>query len=127
METKEQNEENLLKEFNNKYKTNLTLDSNKIDLFSCNISDPGLSLLCSLNFQTKIEKLILEDNNIISINPLSLISFGKYLISLDLSSNKIESIDYLSHVDFPLLNHLYLNNNLISNIDSIYKFKFPNL
>ena len=111
MESKEQNDEKLLKEFNNKYKTNISLETNKIDLFSYNISDIGLSLLCSINFQSTIEKLILEENNIINISPLSKITFGKNLLSLDLSSNKITSIDNLSNVNFPLLNHLYLNNN----------------
>ena len=127
MEINDKNNEILLKEFNNNYKSNLDLDCTKIDVFSCNILDKGLSLLCSINFHTKIEQLLLEDNNITNITPLSHISFGENLLSLDLSSNKISSIDILSKVNFPSLNHLYLNNNSISNIDAVCNFKFPNL
>ena len=121
------NEEKLLIEFNNKYKSKLSLDSKKIDVLSCNILDRGLCELCSFNFNPNVEKLILEDNIISNLSPLVGISFGKKLISLDLSSNKISSIDILSKVNFPLLNHLYLNDNYISNIACISDFKFPNL
>jgi Leucine-rich repeat (LRR) protein len=121
------NEEKLLIEFNNKYKSKLSLDSKKIDVLSCNILDRGLCELCSFNFNPNVEKLILEDNIISNLSPLVGISFGKKLISLDLSSNKISSIDILSKVNFPLLNHLYLNDNYISNITCISDFKFPNL
>ena len=121
------NEEKLLIEFNNKYKSNLSLDSTKIDVLSCNILDKGLYELCSFNFNPSVEKLILEDNIITNLSPLTGISFGQKLISLDLSSNKISSIDILSKVNFPLLNHLYLNGNSISSITAISDFKFPNL
>ena len=121
------NEEKLLLEFNSKYKTNLSLDSTKIDVLSCNILDRGLCELCSFNFNSNVEKLILEDNAITNLSPLTGISFGNKLMSLDLSSNKISSINILSKVNFPLLNHLYLNNNIISSIISIGDFKFPNL
>ena len=121
------NEEKLLIEFNNKYKSNLSLDSTKIDVLGCNILDGGLCELCSINFDPNVEKLNLEDNIITNLSPLTGISFGAKLISLDLSSNKISSIDALSKVNFPLLNHLYLNDNSISSITSIRDFKFPNL
>ena len=84
MERNSKTDENMLQQFNSKYKTNLTIDTTKIDVFSCNIFDKGLSELCSIHFPSKIEKLILEENGISNITPLSLISFGSNLISLDL-------------------------------------------
>ena len=49
MENDEPNQEKLLKEFNNKYNSNLNLSQIEINLFSSNLSDKGLYELVSIN------------------------------------------------------------------------------
>jgi Leucine-rich repeat (LRR) protein len=113
-----------LKTFNDNYKMDINEDTVELDGLSKKIGDEGLKLLCSIKF-TKLEQLLLEENNIKNIDILSKNNFGKKLIALDLSSNKISSINVLSQLATPLLNHLFLNSNQISSIDVLAKVNFP--
>ena len=112
--------------FNEKYKMEITEDIVELDALSKKIGDDGLKILCCIKF-TKLEQLLLEENNIQNIDIISKNHFGKKLIALDLSSNKISSIDVLSQLATPLLNHLFLNSNQISSIDVLAKVNFPAL
>lgn len=116
----------ILEDFNKKYNTEISLDSQDIDAFSRQIGNEGLKILCFIHFM-KAQKLILEDNNISDINILYDNNFGSSITALDLSSNKIISLEVLSKINFPLLTHLFLNNNLISLIDIFCSVNFPNL
>ena len=81
-----------LKEFNNKYNTNIKdIDIKGLDLSERYIGDEGLKDLVKINF--------------------------KELNKLDLSDNKISDINILEKVDFKKLNKLNLYNNKISNIN----------
>ena len=115
-----------IKNFNAKYKTEISENIEELDALSKKIGDNGLKILCSIKF-TKLTQLLLEENDISNIDVLAKNNFGKNLIALDLSSNKISSIEVLAKVNFPSLNHLFLNSNQISSIDIFAKVNFPNL
>jgi Leucine-rich repeat (LRR) protein len=115
-----------IKNFNSKFKTDITENIEELDLLSKKIGDQGLKILCSIKF-TKITQLLLEENDISNIDVLAKNNFGKNLIALDLSTNKISSIEVLAKLNFPSLNHLFLNSNQISSIDIFAKVNFPNL
>ena len=115
-----------VKNFNSKYKTEISEDIEELDALGKKIGDEGLKILCAIKFK-KLTQLLLEENEIKNIEALAKNNFGKKLIALDLSTNKLTSIDVLSKVDFPSLNHLFLNSNQLSSIDILAKVKFPQL
>ena len=116
----------ILSKFNSKYETKIEENTEELDVFRKKIGDEGLKLLCTVKFK-KLSQLLLEENAIENIDCLSKNYFGKGLIALDLSSNKISNIDSLAKVDFPLLNHLFLTSNQITSINIFSKVNFPSL
>ena len=74
--------------FNSKYKTDISETTEELDALSKKIGDEGLKLLCTIKFK-KLVQLLLEENQIQNIDCLQKNNFGKNLIALDLSSNKI--------------------------------------
>ena len=115
-----------LSKFNQKYKTDFSENTTELDALSKNIGDEGLKILCSVKFK-KLDQLLLEENDIQNIDCLPKNHFGKDLIALDLSSNKISNLEPLAKVVFPNLHHLFLNSNKITSIDIFAKVNFPAL
>ena len=115
-----------LSKFNSKYKTEITEDTTELDVLGKKIGDEGLKIICSIKFK-KLDQLLLEENDIQSIECLPKNHFGKDLIALDLSTNKISNLEPLSKVVFPNLHHLFLNNNQITSIDILGKVNFLDL
>ena len=115
-----------LTKFNQKYKTEFSEKTTELDALSKNIGDEGLKILCSVKF-VKLTQLLLEENDIQNINCIEKNHFGKDLIALDLSTNKITDINPLAKVTFPNLHHLFLNSNLIASLDVFAKVNFPEL
>ena len=115
-----------ISKFNTKYKTEIAENSNELDFLSKKIGDEGLKALCLIKFKN-LDQLLLEENDIQSIDYLPKNNFGKSLKALDLSTNKISNIEALAKVDFPNLNHLFLTSNLITSIEIFAKVKFPHL
>ncbi len=115
-----------LKNFNSKYKTEITETTEELDALKKDIGDDGLKTLCSIKFEN-LTQLLLEENKISNIDVLEKNNFGTKLTALDLSSNKITSINVLAKVNFPSLKHLFLNSNQLSSIDILSSTKFPTL
>ena len=115
-----------IKNFNTKYKTEITQNTVELDLLKKKIGDEGLKLLCSIKFPI-IEQILLEENEIKNIDVMAKNNFGNKVKALDLSTNKISSINVLATLNFPNLNHLFLNNNQIPSINVFAKVNFPNL
>ena len=115
-----------LSKFNSKYKTEITEGTTELDVLGKKIGDEGLKIICSIKFK-KLDQLLLEENDIQSIECLPKNHFGKDLIALDLSTNKISNLEPLSKVVFPNLHHLFLNNNQITSIDILGKVNFLDL
>ena len=113
-----------LSKFNSKYKTEITEDTKELDVLGKKIGDEGLKTVCSIKFK-KLVQLLLEENDIQNIECLPKNHFGKDLIALDLSTNKISNLEPLAKVVFPNLHHLFLNNNQIISIDIFGKVNFP--
>ena len=105
-----------LSKFNTKYKTDFSENTVELDALSKKIGDEGLKILCSVKFK-KLSQLLLEENDIKNIDCLQNHNFGKNLIAIDLSSNKISNIDIFAKLNFPNLHHLFLNGNQISSIE----------
>jgi Leucine-rich repeat (LRR) protein len=88
-----------LKEFNNKYKTNIEdIDIRELNLSGKYIENEGLKDLSKIKF--------------------------KELKELDLSYNKISDISVLEKVNFKELKELYLSSNEISDINVLEKVNF---
>ena len=109
-----------LANFNKKYSLEVSEDTVELDALSKKIGDEGLKLICSIKFK-KLEQLLLEENDIKNIDILAKNNLGTKLIALDLSTNKISSLEVLSKLNFPGLNHQ------ISSIDILAKVNFPKL
>ena len=117
---------NLLQEFNTKYKLNIT-DTNitKLNLIECGIGDEGLKDLCKIEFK-ELKELNLYRNNISDIKVLEKVKFEK-LETLNFNSNEISDIKILENVNFLLLKLLGLNDNKITDISVLGKVKFEHL
>ena len=115
-----------IENFNKKYKTEIGLDNPEIDVLSKKIDNDGFKILCSIKFN-KLEQLLLEENEISNIDSLANNKFGNKLTAIDLSTNKLKSIDILSKCNFPSLTHLFLNSNQLTSIDVLAKVNFPSL
>ena len=86
-------ENNLLKEFNKKYKLNIR-DTNitELDLEKCYIGEEGLKDLCKINFK-ELKELYLGNNDISNIKVLEKVKFEK-LEKLYLSKIKYQILIY---------------------------------
>ena len=127
MEDNRLKDKNSIKKFNEKYNTEIDIDKSEIEVFSRQIGNDDFKLLCSINFNKNIEKLVLEENYISDIKPIETNHFGNKMVLLDLSSNGISDINSLGKVDLRNLKNLFLNNNKIISIDIICQISFPNL
>ena len=139
-----------LKEFNDKYNSNIEdIDNKDINLSLRNIGNEGLKNLVKIKFKRfkelnlsynniseinvfekvdfkQLNKLDLRYNEISDINILEKINF-KELKKLNLGYNKISDINILEKVDFKELNKLNLSHNVISDINILEKFDFQEL
>ena len=110
LNTNNNNNEILLKEFNNKYHTNIKdTNINKLDLSRKNLGNEGLNDLCKIEFK-ELKELNLSYNNISDIKVLEKAKFDKLEI-LDLGDNQISDINILEKVNFKELKELNLYNN----------------
>ena len=139
---------NLLKNFNNQYKTSITLYDAVINLANKAINNQGLRELCqfelnasvlslinnkisdlsSLNNDTfkKLIKLYLQQNDINDLKPLCNIKFEN-LIELRLNHNQINDINSFKYLKMDKIENLWLNNNNISDISVLEKVNFQYL
>ena len=112
-----------LKEFNNKYNTDIEdIDIEELNLSGKIIGNEGLKVLVKIKFK-ELKKLDLSYNKISDISILEKVDYKK-LNKLDLSFNKISDINILEKVDFKELKELYLSYNQISYINILGKDKF---
>ena len=116
-----------LKEFNQKYDSDITEETRKIDFRDKKTGDDILQdlYLANDNFDN-LKKLDLANCKIVDISSLSKLSF-KSLETLDLSVNKIENIEPLMYVKCRTLKYIYLDDNKIKNITPLKSFKFEAL
>ena len=115
-----------LKEFNNKYYTNIEdIDLKELNLSNKNIDYEGLKDLVKIKFK-ELNKLNLSENEITDINILERVNYKK-LKELNLSYNQISDINILEKVNFHELEKLNLSYNQISDINLLKKVKFPEL
>ena len=92
----------ILKEFNNKYETNIKdIEIKELNIYRKNIGNNGLKDLFTINF--------------------------KGLSHVNLNSNEISDINILEKVNFKILKKLGLSNNNISDIKVLEKVKFEKL
>ena len=101
-----------LKEFNNKYNTNIEdIDIKELNLSERKMGNERLKDLVKIKFK-ELKELNISLNNISNINILEKINF-KELKKLNLSLNKISDINILEKVNFKELNLLDLSSNNI--------------
>ena len=102
----------ILKEYNDKYKTNIDdIDIKELNFSETYIGKTGLKDLVKIKFKA-LKELDLSDNKISDIKILEKVDF-KDLQQLDLSKNAISDIKVLERVNFKLLQQLDLNKNRI--------------
>jgi len=112
-----------LKEFNNKYKTNIEdIDIRELNLSEKYIENEGLKDLAKIKFK-ELKELDLSFNEISDIRVLEKVNF-KELNKLNLSGNKISDIRVLEKVNFKELKELDLSGNKISDISVLEKVNF---
>ena len=120
------NNQNSLKEFNEKFDTNI-IDT-KIDEINLDSKDAGeetLKYLSKIEF-TDLKKLYLNKGEIFNIKLLKDSKF-EFLEILNLSRNKISDINILENVNLRELKELNLSRNTISDINVLEKVKFEKL
>ena len=118
------NNEELLKEFNNKYKLNIK-DTNieKLFLRSEMIRNEGFKELCKIEFKELKELDLYNNYDISDVNLLKNVNFNKLEI-LNLGMNQISEINIFEIVNFKELKELCLEINNISDIKVLEKVKF---
>ena len=114
-----------ISKFNKKYNLNISQDNNQILLNHLKIDDNDFKQLCMFNLP-QLSKICVSENNITSLNPLTLIKSQK-LEELYLDNNNIADIGALSNINIISLKHLILYCNKISSIDSLSGLTFVNL
>ena len=115
-----------VKEFNNKYNTNIEdIDIKELNLSGKHIGNKGLKDLVKIKFK-ELNGLYLSNNEISDINILEKINF-KELNILDLGYNQISDINILEKVNFKELKELNLSYNKISDINILEKVNFKKL
>ena len=116
----------ILKEFNQKYKTNIEdIDREELNLEKNYLKKEGFNDLIKIKFKN-INLLNIYYNNIKDINTLEEANF-KGLKILNLGRNNISDISVLSKVNFKELRVLDLNDNCISNINVLENVNFKKL
>lgn len=113
---------NLIENFNNKYKSDIKNNQEVIYLNWKNTSNEGLLLLSQINF-SNLKELQLCGTELSDISPLEKVEYPQ-LQELYLTDNKISDISVLEKVNFPNLQILYLNKNNIDNFSVFTKVKF---
>ena len=146
------NDKNKLDIFNEKYHTELTSESNILDISKKNLGNEGFLLLSELplNLNNNVIELNLSENNISDISAIIKMNYNnlkKFNLSknridnilplenlelnnleiLDLSYNKLKEINSLSKINLINLTDLNLGNNQINDISSLENMKCPNL
>ena len=141
-----QTKEELFDDFVKKYLLQATKDSNQLNLIDKNMDNSLIEnvikgiedktifkILKSINMEPKeilelknLKQLNLRSNKISSLSFLSRKEFP-FLEILSLNDNEIISIDELKTVSFPILKELYLSKNKINNIDVLEQIKTPKL
>ena len=139
----------IIEKFNEKFGSELNLDSDTIYLNWYEVDKDSLESLTKVEFKklkefqsagTAIEdisfllnakypmlqELYLTDNKISDISILEKVNFPMIKI-IYLNKNKIKDINVLSKVNFPELNKLFLDDNYISDISVFGKIPFTNL
>ena len=112
-----------LKEFNNKYNTNIEdIDIKELSFQDKNIGNEGLKFLCKIELK-ELNRLDLRGNEISDISILEKANF-KELKELDLNGNEISDINILEKVNFKKLQELNLSFNKISDIKVLKKLNF---
>ena len=97
-----------LKEFNNKYSTNIEdIDVKELNLNKRRIKNEGLKDLIEIKFK-EINKLDLGDNKISEINVFEKATFSQ-LKELNLSGNELSDLNILEKVNFEQLEELNLS------------------
>ena len=116
----------LLDDFNDKYKTEFT-DTliEEMDFKNHSIGSKGLESLSKIEF-SELKQLKLSENNIKAIKYLKDFKYDNLEV-LDLSSNKISNISVLGEIELVNLRKLNLGNNQIENIDVLENAKFDKL
>ena len=120
------NNEMLLKEFNNKYKLNIPdtkIDS--LDLSYKKLGNEEFNDLCKINFK-ELKELDFYNNKISNINQLEKAKFNKLEI-LCFGLNLITDINILEKVNFKELKHLSLYHNDLIDINALEKVRFDKL
>ena len=119
------NNDNLLEIFNKRYNTELTLNSNNLDLSKKNIGNEGFKLLSEIPFnQINIIKLL--ENNISDLTPLLKFNLTN-LTQLNLSKNKIENLEIFTKLNLTNLSILDLSFNKLKEIKCLQKINLNNL
>jgi len=122
----ELNNEELLKEFNNKYHLNIKdTKISELELRNWKIDNKLLDELSKINFK-ELTKLNLGHIKISDIKILENIKFNKLKI-LNLSENEISDINILEKLNFKGLKELNLRENKIKDIKILEKVNFNNL
>lgn len=123
--SEEENEK--LKQLNNKYNLNLDFKNEIIKISKYeNFDDEQLQKLLSINFEN-VKNLELSYNNITTVNPLKGFQNWFPLEKLNLSYNKITKIDDLIECELQCLEELDISNNKIEYIDILTDSKFESL
>jgi Leucine-rich repeat (LRR) protein len=121
--------EEQIKEFNKRYKFDISGDNEIIDLNGKKGGDEMLNylfLIITYKTENKINKLILSNNGIKDPSILNRINFNK-LETLDLSFNEITNLKFVSDMKTKDLKYLYLNNNPFNSVFPLFKVNFQNL
>ena len=121
--------EEQIKEFKDKYKIEISGNSEDIDL--CDLKGgnkmlKNLFLIITYKPRNKIKKLILRNNDIRDPSALNIINFNKLEV-LDLAVNNIENLEFLSNMKSENLKDLYLENNNYNDISPILNANLPKL
>ena len=119
------NNENILEIFNKKYNTELTLESNNLDIQNKNLGNEGFKLLSEIPFN-QINNINLSSNCISDITPLLKLNLDN-LTQLNLSRNRIDNIDIFIQLNLSHLTILNLNGNKLKDFKSLEKVNLTSL
>ena len=122
------NNNDILSTFNNRYNTELSINSYFLDISQKDLDNEGLQLFSELplNLFECVIELNLSQNCISDISPLIRINLSN-LKKLNLSKNRIENIDVFEKLNLNDLEDLNLSNNKLKNINSLAKLNLFNL
>ena len=123
-----ENKNDKLSLFNEKYNTKITFEENILYLSKKNLENEGFGLLIelSLNLKNNVIELNLSENAISDISPLINMNCN-FLKKLNLSKNRIENIEAFERINLKELEILNLSYNKLKNINSLSKTNLVNL